>query len=207
MDDFGSGYSSLNMFSQMNIDYLKLDMKFIQNELSSHTGATIINFIIDLAHKLDLKVVAEGVESYEHVKKLRNMNCDYGQGYFYSRPLKVSDYESLIEGIDFSVSEKAEYSDMTEDSRHILIVDDDEEYCRLVEKTFGSKFVFTRIRNMSELNAIIERKECFDVIILSYDLDEAEKISGVIRHDAHLFATPILAIINNPSGCKAQINL
>ena len=111
MDDFGSGYSSLNMFSQMNIDYLKLDMKFIQNELSSPAGATIISFIIDLAHKLDLKVVAEGVESYEHVKKLRNMNCDYGQGYFYSRPLKVSDYESLIEGIDFSVSEKAEYSD------------------------------------------------------------------------------------------------
>lgn len=207
MDDFGSGYSSLNMFSQMNIDYLKLDMKFIQNELSSPAGATIISFIIDLAHKLDLKVVAEGVESYEHVKKLRNMNCDYGQGYFYSRPLKVSDYESLIEGIDFSVSEKAEYSDMTEDSRHILIIDDDEEYCRLVEKTFGSKFVFTRIRNMSELNAIIERKECFDVIILNYDLDEAEKISGVIRHDAHLFATPILAIINNPSKCKAQINL
>ena len=87
------------------------------------------------------------------------MNCDYGQGYFYSRPLKVSDYESLIEGIDFSVSEKAEYSDMTEDSRHILIIDDDEEYCRLVEKTFGSKFVFTRIRNMSELKAIIERKD------------------------------------------------
>ena len=127
MDDFGSGYSSLNMFSQMNIDYLKLDMKFIQNELSSPAGATIISFIIDLAHKLDLKVVAEGVESYEHVKKLRNMNCDYGQGYFYSRPLKVSDYESLIEGIDFSVSEKAEYSDITEDSRHILIIDDDEE--------------------------------------------------------------------------------
>ena len=204
MDDFGSGYSSLNMFSQMNIDYLKLDMKFIQNELSSPAGATIISFIIDLAHKLDLKVVAEGVESYEHVKKLRNMNCDYGQGYFYSRPLKVSDYESLIEGIDFSMSEKAEYSDMTEDSRHILIIDDDEEYCRLVEKTFGSKFVFTRIRNMSELKAIIERKECFDVIILNYDLDEAEKISGVIRHDAHLFATPILAIINNLSNCKAQ---
>ena len=99
----------------------KLDMKFIQNELSSPAGATIISFIIDLAHKLDLKVVAEGVESYEHVKKLRNMNCDYGQGYFYSRPLKVSDYESLIEGIDFSMSEKAEYSDITEDSRHILI--------------------------------------------------------------------------------------
>ena len=105
------------------------------------------------------------------------------------------------------MSEKAEYSDMTEDSRHILIIDDDEEYCRLVEKTFGSKFVFTRIRNMSELKAIIERKECFDVIILNYDLDEAEKISGVIRHDAHLFATPILAIINNLSKCKAQINL
>ena len=57
---------------------------------------------------------------------------------------------------------------------------------------------------MSELKAIIERKECFDVIILNYDLDEAEKISGVIRHDAHLFATPILAIINNLSNCKAQ---
>ena len=55
-----------------------------------------------------------------------------------------------------------------------MIIDDDEEYCRLVEKTFGSKFVFTRIRNMSELKAIIERKECFDVIILNYDLDEAE---------------------------------
>ncbi|MGN1404799.1 MAG: EAL domain-containing protein [Erysipelotrichaceae bacterium] len=207
MDDFGSGYSSLNMFSQMNIDYLKLDMKFIQNELSSPTGATIINFIIDLAHKLDLKVVAEGVETYEHVNKLRNMDCDYGQGYFYSRPLKIADYEKLVAETEFSVSSKSETMEYADTKRHILLIDNDKEYYSLIEKTFGSKFEFVRARNIEETENVIRKKEHFDVIILNYDLDETEKISSLIRHDSVLFETPLLAIINNPSVCNAQMNL
>ena len=88
MDDFGSGYSSLNMLSEINVDIIKLDMKFIHNELNNLSKANIIGFTIDLAHKMNMEVVAEGVETHEQALRLLEMGCDYAQGYYFYRPME-----------------------------------------------------------------------------------------------------------------------
>ena len=96
MDDFGSGYSSLNMLSQISLDVLKLDMKFIWNEMEKPADQSILNDIINMAHRMRLNVVAEGVETREQKKRLEAMGCDYGQGYFYAKPMPMQEYEELL---------------------------------------------------------------------------------------------------------------
>ena len=96
MDDFGSGYSSLNMLSQMTLDILKLDMKFIQNELAKPVDQSILNDIISMAHRMRLRVVAEGVETKEQAERLQAVGCDYVQGYYFARPMPVKEFEALF---------------------------------------------------------------------------------------------------------------
>lgn len=96
MDDFGSGYSSLNMLSRMSIDILKLDMAFIRSELAKNFNKSILGDVIKMAHRMQLKVVAEGVETEEHKNILHDWGCDFAQGYFYSKPLPEDDFESLL---------------------------------------------------------------------------------------------------------------
>lgn len=99
MDDFGSGYSSLNMLNQMPLDILKLDMKFIQNETAA-SDQRILKFIIDLANSMDLSVIAEGVETSEQLERLRDLGCDQAQGYFFSRPMPACSFEELLRSED-----------------------------------------------------------------------------------------------------------
>ncbi|MGN1025723.1 MAG: putative bifunctional diguanylate cyclase/phosphodiesterase [Faecousia sp.] len=95
MDDFGSGYSSLNMLSQMRPDVLKLDVKFVQNEASKPEDQSILNDIIVMAHRMHLQVVAEGVETKVQAERLREVACDYGQGYFFAKPMPTAEFEKL----------------------------------------------------------------------------------------------------------------
>ncbi|MGN0688708.1 MAG: EAL domain-containing protein [Oscillospiraceae bacterium] len=97
MDDFGSGYSSLNMLGEMSLDILKLDMKFIRNQMAKPVERSLLQGIIDIAHALNLKVVAEGVETVEQKERLRSMNCDIAQGYFYAKPTPAADYAILLQ--------------------------------------------------------------------------------------------------------------
>ena len=97
MDDFGSGYSSLNMLSDMPIDVLKMDMKFVRNIEYSETDMVLVKLIIDSARYLKLKVVAEGVETKGQLDLLRGAGCDLVQGYHFSRPLPPEAFERLIE--------------------------------------------------------------------------------------------------------------
>ena len=98
MDDFGSGYSSLNMISMLPIDALKMDMNFIRN---MHTRGSknnrIIELMIDIAHYLGVSVVAEGVETQEQVELLRHMGCNIVQGYYFSKPVTPEEFETFIE--------------------------------------------------------------------------------------------------------------
>lgn len=96
MDDFGSGYSSLNMLSQMSLDILKLDMQFIRYEMSKPAEQSLLNDIVNMAHRLHLKVVAEGVETVDQKERLKSMKCDYAQGYFYAKPAAAAEYEKLL---------------------------------------------------------------------------------------------------------------
>ena len=96
MDDFGSGYSSLNMFNQLPLDILKLDMQFIRNETAKPKSKGILRHIMDIAGTMGLRVVAEGVETGEQLERLREIGCDYGQGYYFARPMPREAFETLL---------------------------------------------------------------------------------------------------------------
>ena len=96
LDDFGSGYSSLNTLNQMELDIIKLDMKFIQSETAKPEDKGILKYIVELAHSIDLCVVAEGIETREQVIRLKKMGCDYAQGYFFARPMPCREYEEIL---------------------------------------------------------------------------------------------------------------
>ena len=97
MDDFGSGYSSLNTISTLPIDVLKMDMKFIQNIEENNRDFRLIELILDIAKYLNVPVVAEGVETEHQLRLLRDAGCDFVQGYYFSRPLPAADFENLIQ--------------------------------------------------------------------------------------------------------------
>lgn len=98
MDDFGSAYSSLNMLKDINVDALKLDMKFVDlNADNAAKGLKIIESVIDMAYQLRLSIIAEGAQTAEQVSKLRELGCMYIQGYYFYRPLTVGKMEDLLE--------------------------------------------------------------------------------------------------------------
>ena len=96
MDDFGSGYSSLNMLSDMPIDVLKMDMKFVRNIEKSETDFRLVKLILDIARYLNLNVVAEGVETVGQLSLLQDAGCNLVQGYYFSRSLPPEEFEKLI---------------------------------------------------------------------------------------------------------------
>lgn len=98
MDDFGSAYSSLNMLKDINVDTIKLDMKFVDlNADNAAKGLKIIESVIDMAYQLRLLIIAEGAQTAEQVSKLRELGCMYIQGYYFYRPLTVGKMEDLLE--------------------------------------------------------------------------------------------------------------
>ncbi|MEE0687167.1 MAG: EAL domain-containing protein [Lachnospiraceae bacterium] len=93
MDDFGAGYSSLNSLKEMQLDVLKIDADFFRGAEAQERGLLIVSEVIDLAKKLNMKIVAEGIESREQVEFLTEQECDLIQGYFYSKPMPISEFE------------------------------------------------------------------------------------------------------------------
>lgn len=90
LDDFGTGYSSLSYLHRLPIDYLKIDRSFVGRMVENKENAEIVRTIIRLAQSLKMKVVAEGIETAEQLEQLKRLKCEYGQGYFFSKPLKAS---------------------------------------------------------------------------------------------------------------------
>ena len=97
MDDFGSGYSSLNMLKDTNVDAIKLDMKLIDmNQENRSKGVQIVESVVDMAHRLNLPIIAEGVETPEQVSMLQAADCLYSQGYYFFKPMPVENAEKLL---------------------------------------------------------------------------------------------------------------
>ena len=97
LDDFGSGYSSFGMLKQYDFDILKLDMTFTRQIETSPKVRTIISGIMEMVHHLGIKVIAEGAETQEQVKFLRDNDCDYIQGYYFSKPLPEAEFLAYVE--------------------------------------------------------------------------------------------------------------
>ncbi len=98
IDDFGTGYSSLSYLNSFPSDILKIDKSFIDDMNTSATSQKYVEAIISLAHVMDLKVIAEGAEEEEQLKTLRNINCDYIQGFIWGKPLPMEEAEALALG-------------------------------------------------------------------------------------------------------------
>ena len=96
MDDFGSGYSSLNMLSALPIDALKLDMLFIRTAFSEKGNTRMIEITLDISHSLSVPMIAEGVETEEQMLTLRKLGCDIVQGYYFARPMPADEFRAFL---------------------------------------------------------------------------------------------------------------
>jgi EAL domain-containing protein (putative c-di-GMP-specific phosphodiesterase class I)/CheY-like chemotaxis protein len=123
IDDFGTGYSSLSYLKRFPIDVLKIDQSFVRDVESDPDSAAIVLSIISLAHNLRLHVIAEGVEERAQLAYLQRHGCDLMQGFHFSRPLSVPDFEKLLQGgkhLSLEASREGEH-------RQTLLVIDDEQ--------------------------------------------------------------------------------
>ncbi len=96
IDDFGTGYSSLSYLNRLPIDTLKIDISFIREVVRDPDSASIVMAIINMAHTLKIKTIAEGIETEEQWNFLRLLRCDMGQGYYFSKPLPAEEVEKLF---------------------------------------------------------------------------------------------------------------
>jgi EAL domain-containing protein (putative c-di-GMP-specific phosphodiesterase class I) len=97
IDDFGTGYSSLSYFKQIPAHELKIDKSFVINMLASSEDQQIVKIIIDIAHVFGLQLVAEGIEDQKTYNYLKQLGCDYGQGYHISRPLPADEFYEFLQ--------------------------------------------------------------------------------------------------------------
>lgn len=203
IDDFGSGYSSLNMLGHMNVDILKLDMKFIQNEVAKPEERSILNDVINMAHRIHLSVVAEGIETREQMNHLQSMGCDYAQGYFFAKPMPVDEFEKLWMG-QSSKKENAMLSEQHRDDpmRVLLVADEDDAYREKVKAAFKEQYRIFETSNADSAAKYI--KSCGKgetaAVILSMTLPEngAAAFLKMFRSDPEFWNVPVLATI--PKG-------
>lgn len=172
MDDFGSGYSSLNMLNELPIDILKLDMGFVQGDLSMNSN-NILSFIISLAKWMDYAVVAEGIETEEQIQMLRNMDCNFVQGYYYAKPMPPEEFEKHLvehsilnndmEGLEMNFSD----TEFRKSPGTMLIVDDLVLNRKILSASFNKYFKTVEKENGAEaLEYIREHADEIDVIML-----------------------------------------
>ncbi len=101
MNDFGTGYSSLNYLKRLPIDNLKIDRSFVHDITDNFNQRAIAKALISLAHTLNLKVTAEGVETLEQLNILKDNECDRVQGYFFGKPIFSESFEKLLSENNF----------------------------------------------------------------------------------------------------------
>ena len=207
MDDFGSGYSSLNMLGQMKLDILKLDMKFIRNETARPMEQSILYDIITMAHKLHLSVVAEGVEIRDQVTRLQAVGCDYVQGYFFAKPMPAKEFEALLK----ARSPRPEYPvpeirQGESGLRGLLVADENPGYREKVRKFFADQYHVLEAADGEA--ALAHIRACgnsgISAVVLSMSLpgDGAALVLKALRQEPSFWQIPVLATI--PSGDRMQ---
>ena len=199
MDDFGSGYSSLNMLGKMPVDILKLDMKFIQDETERPGDGGILHFIMELARWMDLSVVAEGVETRQQLERLKKADCDYVQGYYFARPMPMAEFEELFRN-GHTAMDQGKMGE--EDAREpqpfpvLLVADEDAGYRRLVRETFEGGFrVVEAGDGKAALGCISDFGNRLAAVILSLTLSGTDGFSvlEVLQREKMAPAVPVIA--------------
>jgi EAL domain-containing protein (putative c-di-GMP-specific phosphodiesterase class I) len=99
IDDFGTGFCSFSYLLQYPVDRLKIDQSFVAKSATEPNAATVVRTIVAMSHHLGIKVVAEGVETPEHLKFLARRKCDEAQGYYFSRPVSITGFPAAVAAI------------------------------------------------------------------------------------------------------------
>ena len=198
MDDFGSGYSSLNMLSSMKPDVLKLDMAFIRNEIEKPTSQSILSDVINMAHRMKLAVVAEGVETREQMVRLLTEGCDFVQGYFFAKPMPVNEFEKLWDSQPENAAAAEEANKVFHSALpEILIADEDDAFRESVKKAFGQNYRVAEAKTAKDALSVLERDGAnVSVIILSMTLSGgASEILRATHRNPALWNIPVLSVL------------
>ena len=211
MDDFGSGYSSLNMFNQMKMDILKLDMKFIQNEMAKPFDKSILNYVIDMSHGMGLSVVAEGVETREQMERLREIGCDYVQGFYFAKPMPAEEYEELLKlQPSQKVNSILRIQRRETDMCSLLVVDEDVKYREQVRRAFEERYKVVEASDLSSAFECIRAygDDMVSAVILSMTIPEngAALLLKALRQNPSYWRIPVLATIPGP-GSREGLSL
>lgn len=207
LDDFGTGFSSLNMINELPIKYLKLDMSFVQKELSDTNNRKIISFIISLAKWLNLHVIAEGVETKEQVDKLKEMDAYYIQGYFYSKPLPENEFLNLLEEKGSSIplpirnsKKNLNFQVKKEGMPYLLLVDDVEMNRAILKNIFEKEFNIVEASNGKiALEYLKDTKDKIELILLDLVMPimDGFKFMEIIKKDEKLKEIPVIITSQN----------
>ena len=207
MDDFGSGYSSLNMLGQMSVDILKLDMQFIRSEMAKPVEQSLLSDVINMAHRMHLDVVAEGVETRDQRKRLKAMECDIAQGYFFSKPLPCEKFETLLQmekscKLNTDVQRKERISSL-------LIIEEDENYLSEIETQFHGMYHVRKASDAGHAVSLLKEYglEEFSAIILSVSLSDNGSIDFLnqMRQIPVFWKTPVIGMVSSPNPKKEYL--
>ena len=195
MDDFGSGYSSLNILKDMEVDYLKVDMKFLQNEEFNGRGEKVLTSVIRMAKWLHLPSIVEGVETKEQVDFLKCIGCEYAQGYYYAKPMPAEEYERYMEK-----DHKNEPSAVVNESTEIIN--------QLWDTRSPASMVFDNLQIPVALfeyrNDKIEllRSNCeYDFVFQSQDSILSEKRQNILQHEKETFKKAFKEAVERKEAC------
>ena len=209
MDDFGSGYSSLNTLSRMRLDILKLDMRFVQSEIAKPAAQSLLGDIVTMAHRLNLSVVAEGIETRDQVLRLQAIGCDYAQGYYFSRPLPIPEFDAL-RASQMRAPAPAESRRGTDPSV-LLVVDADGDYRRKVHNLFAEQYHILEAADADTALAMItdERQMGICVVVVSTALPErgASRIMDTLRRDPRFWEISVLATMGGSDAARDEMTM
>lgn len=195
LDDFGSGYSSLNTLSQMVLDVLKLDINFVQAEISKPANESILNFVVELAHWRNLSVVAEGVETYEQLQSLKEAGCDYAQGFYFAHPMPAEEFEKLL----MQEMEREDNDDIRKNmdwSRCLLVVDNEDYYRCMIREVYENTYHVLEAEDApTAIQYLQEHRTEIAAVILNLSLPDNTgfEILEFLNSKKNILKIPVLA--------------
>ncbi len=197
MDDFGSGYSSLNTLKDFNVDILKIDMKFVNDIETSERASNILFSIFQMAQALNMGTIAEGVETQAQFELLAGMGCDSIQGYLFSKPITQQEFEERLEREE--VREEATYA--VDNRRTVLVVDDQPIERQIIKKLIGDKYVVREACNGKEALDILKRNfEAISLVVADIRMPEMGGLELISCMNEAIYLREIPVIIVTAYG-------
>lgn len=207
MDDFGSGYSSLNMLKSIPVDVLKIDMRFLEiSDEEQQKGIGILESIVNMARLMGLPIIVEGVEEQHQENVLRNMGCRYTQGYYYYKPLPIEQFETLLADerkLDFTGlhCKQVEAFHVREFMDGNLFTD------MMVNNILGPSAIYDVFENQIEITRVNEQYYQMSGLNMN-DADLEKKLWNSVRDDDRIVMLSLFdsAYEKHPDGAEGNIH-